>query len=71
MNQETFSVGISPDFRRVVDRIDEIVVDHGSSRSAVVKEILYNHFGLVPETKGRVNNWSAVLQARNERKENV
>lgn len=64
MNHETFSVGISPDFQRVVDRIDKIVVEQGSSRSAVVRSILYDYFGLVPENSGRTNNWSTVIQER-------
>lgn len=63
MRQEIFSVGISPDFRRVVDRIDEIVVEQGSSRSAVIRNILYDYFGLVPEND-RTNNWSTVIQER-------
>jgi metal-responsive CopG/Arc/MetJ family transcriptional regulator len=67
MNQETFSVGISPDFRRVVDRIDEIAIEQQSSRSAVVRSILYDYFGLAPEND-RANNWSTVIQ---ERKENM
>ncbi len=67
MNQETFSVGISPDFRRVVDKIDEIVFEQGASRSAVVRSILYEYFGLAPEND-RANNWSTVIQ---ERKENM
>lgn len=67
MKLETFAIGISPDFKRVVDRIDKIVVEQQSSRSAVVRSILYDYFGMTPEND-RTNNWSTVIQ---ERKENA
>lgn len=37
----------------LIDRIDQIVVENGKSRSSVVRDILCEYFGFVPEQVAR------------------
>jgi hypothetical protein len=44
----SFAIHISEGFGQVLTEIDRTVVEQQSSRSAVVRDILYDHFGIIP-----------------------
>jgi len=46
-----FAIHISEGFGQVLAEIDRTVVEKQSSRSAVVREILYDHFGIIPKDR--------------------
>lgn len=45
----SFAIHISEGFGQVLAEIDRTVVEQKSSRSAVVRDILYDYFGIIPE----------------------
>lgn len=45
----SFAIHISEGFDQVLAEIDRTVIEQQSSRSAVVRDILYDHFGIIPE----------------------
>lgn len=47
----SFAIHISADFGQVLAKIDRTVIEQQSSRSAVVRDILYDHFGITPENR--------------------
>ena len=47
----SFAIHISEGFGQVLAEIDKTVVEHHSSRSAVVRNILYDHFGITPKDR--------------------
>jgi hypothetical protein len=46
-----FEVHISEDFGPVLTEIDKLVIEQGSSISAIVRAILFDFFGIVPENQ--------------------
>lgn len=48
------AICVEPEFDVVLEKADAIAKDLDSSRSAVLREILYNHFGVpIPNTLTR------------------
>lgn len=48
------AITVEPEFDAVLERADAIAKARNSSRSAVLREILYNHFGVeAPKTLSR------------------
>jgi hypothetical protein len=48
-NTQTISLSVEPgDFNKVLELVDAIVIEQKSSRSAVMRSILYDYFGIVP-----------------------
>jgi hypothetical protein len=47
----SFAIHISEGFDQVLAEIDRTVIEQQSSRSAVVRDILYDHFGIIPENR--------------------
>lgn len=62
----SFAIHISEGFGQVLAEIDRTVVEKKSSRSAVVRDILYDHFGLVQKDRLSERNRvrAAVLRMR-------
>lgn len=65
-NTQTISLSVEPgDFNKILDRVDALVVEKKSSRSAVIREILYDHFGIVRENPAiRLDFSKTILNAR-------
>jgi hypothetical protein len=58
----SFAIHISEDFGQILAEIDRTVVEQQSSRSAVVRDILYDHFGIMPKDRlGERNRVDAAI----------
>lgn len=58
----SFAIHISEGFGQVLAEIDRTVVEQKSSRSAVVRDILYDHFGIIPKDRlGERNRVGAAI----------
>jgi len=51
-----FAIHISEDFGQVLAEIDRTVLEQQSSRSAVVRNILYDYFGIIPKYRREERN---------------
>ena len=68
-NTQIISFNVEPEyFNKVLERIDAIAVEQKSSRSAVFRGILYDHFGIVREYPVRRLDFSKqIIDAKNKR----
>ena len=68
-NTQIISFNVEPeDFNKVLERIDAIAVEQKSSRSAVFRDILYDHFGIVREYPVRRLDFSKqIIDAKNKK----
>ena len=58
----SFAIHISEDFGQVLAQIDRTVIEQHSSRSAVVRDILYDHFGIIQKDRlGERNRVNAAI----------
>ena len=58
----SFAIHISEGFGQVLAEIDRTVVEHHSSRSAVVRDILCDHFGIIQKDRlGERNRVNAAI----------
>ena len=58
----SFAIHISEDFGQVLAQIDRTVIEQHSSRSAVVRDIFYDHFGIIQKDRlGERNRVNAAI----------
>jgi hypothetical protein len=69
-NTQTISLSVEPgDFNKVLERVDAIVIEQKSSRSAVMRSILYDYFGIMPQDPAKRLDFSKAV--KNARKSEV
>lgn len=62
-NLKIFSIAIEPDFNKVLEKLDEQAAKECSSRSALVREILYEHYGIKQPRRIEIRNRRAYSKA--------
>jgi len=51
-NMQTISFTVEPDlFNQVLEKVDALAIEQKSSRSEIIRQLLYNYFGIVPGSK--------------------
>jgi len=51
-NMQTFSLTVEPDlFNQVLEKVDKLAIEQKSSRSEIIRQVLYTHFGIIPGLK--------------------
>lgn len=53
-NVQPFAFAVEPEyFNEVLERVDAIALEQNSNRSAVLRQIVYDYFGIKTESRSR------------------